>query len=58
MSNFKLYYKADGKEYPYINGQGEARVYSMAKEIVEDVDRLIQLKEKGMIESFRFIDIT
>lgn len=54
--SYVIYYKADGKSYPWVGAFGNAKVYNTIKDTEYDIYNLTNLVKERRIESFELIE--
>lgn len=54
--SYVIYYKADGKSYPWLGGEGTAKVYQTIKDLETDIQTLTEKVRYSRIESFELIE--
>ena len=54
--SYVIYYKADGKSYPWIGAFGKAKVYNTIKDMEDDIHNLTNLVKECRIDNFELIE--
>lgn len=54
--SYVIYYKADGKRYPWLGGSGTAKEYKTIKDLETDIQTLTEKVRYSRIESFELIE--
>lgn len=54
--SYVIYYKVDGKSYPWLGGEGTAKVYQTIKDLETDIQTLTEKVRYSRIESFELIE--